>query len=186
MVEGDLPQLADLWNRLRPSQAPARCRGLRACQPQAPAGSRGSPAQPEPDRCLSWSPGSRPGSCLIPGLMRERVSRGCPSCHHSGACGSSFSSHLLFHRERTRKEAAPFPNLCLRAPVHPLDPTCKLDGAGEGFCEPRKASVIRWEALKTNPRCYVMMGGHKMSPGFCHLGMTMGLTRGVREGVLEG
>lgn len=87
------------------------CRGWRACQPQAHVGSCGSPAQPEPYRCLSWVRGCRPGSCLIPGLMRERVSRVCPSFHHSGACGSSFPVTCC-STERGRERRRPLSQTC--------------------------------------------------------------------------
>lgn len=175
--DGDLPQLADHWNCLLPSRAPARCRGLRACQATSsswflqlscPAGALLLPV---------LCPALQARSYLIQGLVRERVSRVCPCFHHSGACGSSFSSHL--------HTSAVIPNLCMRASVHPFDPICKLEGAGKGFCEPSKASVIRWEALKTDQGLcddgrtrnvtLVLSVGHEDS-----------LTLGVKGGVPEG
>lgn len=64
--EGDRLQLAHLWNRLLPSPAPARSRNLRACPPQAQAGSRCSPLRQESHSCLSSALGFRPG--ILPGV----------------------------------------------------------------------------------------------------------------------
>ena len=64
--EGDRLQLAHLWNRLLPSPAPARSRNLRACPPQAQAGSHCSPLGQESHSCLSSALGFRPG--ILPGV----------------------------------------------------------------------------------------------------------------------
>lgn len=42
------------------------------------------------------------------------------------------------------------PNPGSRASAHPFNQTRKLGGAGKGFRGPSEASVIRWEALKTD------------------------------------
>lgn len=122
-------------------RAPARSRNLRACPPQAQAGSRCSPVWQEPHSCLSSALGFRLG--ILPGvepgeggglqglailLLLVKLTVPCFPLTSSSA------------RRRERSRGRPLhtrtltPDPCVRASLPFFDCTCKLGaGGGDGF-----------------------------------------------------
>lgn len=130
MVEGDLPQLADLWNRLRPSQAPARLQGFEGLSATS---SRWLPRLSRPAR-------ARPLPVLVPGLQ-ARILPDTGSDEGAGVQGLPilsplwglwfllFLSPALPPRE-DEKGGGPFPKPVPESTCPPLGPNLQARRGG--------------------------------------------------------